>query len=125
MAGALPWLRPTIQSTTLHCLITPIRQRGRPCAECLGGGADALICLGALFSAHRISLQKNILAGLAARYRIPSIFVNHVGAVDGNVFPRASAAFDHTGAPLAAAELFSEETVMLDLAAEKGQLLWQ
>lgn len=97
---------------------------GDPVAECLGGGADALICLGALpFSAHRISLQKNILAGLAARYRIPSIFVNHVGAVDGNVFPGASAAFDHTGAPLAAAELFSEETVMLDLAAEKGQLL--
>lgn len=73
-------------------------------AECLVGGADALICLGAMpFAAHHIERQENILASIAARYRIPTVFVNHAGALDGNVFPGMSSAFDHTGGMMAPA----------------------
>lgn len=95
---------------------------GDPVAECLTGGADALICLGAIpFSSHYIVRQENILASIAARYRIPTVFVNHAGAVDGNVFPGMSSAFDYTGNMVALGALFDEDVVMFDLAREYGQ----
>ena len=95
---------------------------GDPVAECLVGGADALICLGAMpFAAHHIERQENILASIAARYRIPTVFVNHAGALDGNVFPGMSSAFDHTGGMMALGDFFTEDVVMLDLARERGE----
>ena len=95
---------------------------GDPVAECLAGGADALVCLGAMpFAAHYIVRQENILASIAARYRIPTVFVNHAGAVDGNVFPGMSSAFDHTGGMMALGDFFAEDILMLDLARERGQ----
>ena len=95
---------------------------GDPVAECLVGGADALVCLGAMpFAAHHIVRQENILASIAARYRIPTVFVNHAGALDGNVFPGMSSAFDHTGGMVALGDFFAEDVVMLDLARERGE----
>ena len=95
---------------------------GDPVAECLVGGADALICLGAMpFAAHHIERQENILASIAARYRIPTVFVNHAGALDGNVFPGMSSAFDHTGGMMALGDFFTQDVVMLDLARERGE----
>ena len=95
---------------------------GDPVAECLTGGADALVCLGAMpFAAHHIERQENTLASIAARYRIPTVFVNHVGAVDGNVFAGMSSSFDHTGNMVGLGSFFEEETVMLDLALQEGR----
>lgn len=91
---------------------------GDPVAECLSGGADALICLGAVpFAAHRIVRQENILAAIAARYRIPTVFVNHCGAVDGNVFPGMSSVFAHTGNMTALGAFFEEESLFIDISA--------
>jgi len=95
---------------------------GDPVAECLVGGADALVCLGAVpFAAHYILRQENTLASIAARYRIPTVFVNHVGAVDGNVFAGMSSAFDHTGNMVGLGAFFEEELVMIDLASQEGR----
>ncbi|MBQ4133818.1 MAG: NAD+ synthase, partial [Desulfovibrionaceae bacterium] len=92
---------------------------GDPVTECLNVGADALICLGAMpFAAHHIVRQENILASIAARYRIPTVFVNHSGAVDGNVFAGMSSVFDYTGNMTAIGAFFEEETVLVDIAVQ-------
>ena len=86
-------------------------------------GAQAIINLSASpFQAGKQKLRQDMLGQMARKYRRPVLITNQVGANDDLIFDGRSAAFDAEGCLFARAKGFSEDLIVVDLAAGTGSI---
>lgn len=86
-------------------------------------GAQAIINLSASpFYAGKQPFREEMLSHMAAKYRLPLVYVNQVGANDDLIFDGRSAAWDSTGRLIARARGFESDIVIADLAAAAGTI---
>lgn len=87
-----------------------------PIAEQAAGGAELIVNLNASpYYAGRRAERARMLATRAADSSCTLVWVNQVGGQDELVFDGGSAIFDETGATLAAADLFDEQVLVVDV----------
>ena len=86
-------------------------------------GAQAILNLSASpFTVGKQLLRESMLGQMAAKYRIPVVIINQVGANDDLIFDGRSAAFDPTGRLFSRAKGFEEDVVVVDLDALTGTI---
>ena len=86
-------------------------------------GAQAILNLSASpFTAGKQELRERMLGHMAAKYRVPVAIVNQVGGNDDLIFDGYSSAFDRMGRLFARAHGFSEDLIVVDLAAGTGTI---
>jgi NAD+ synthase (glutamine-hydrolysing) len=79
-------------------------------------GAEAILNLSASpFTVGKQLLRENMLGQMAAKYRIPVVIINQVGANDDLIFDGRSGAFDAAGRLFARAKGFEEDVALVDL----------
>lgn len=94
-----------------------------PVAECMAGGADAMICLSSLFYSPKSSArQENLLAAASSFYRVPVLYVNHSGGCGSRVFTGTSLAYGPDGALFARSQPFAEDTLLVNIATMKSSV---
>jgi NAD+ synthase (glutamine-hydrolysing) len=74
------------------------------------------------FTAGKQQLREDMLGGIAAKYRVPLLYVNQVGGNDDLVFDGRSCAFDKAGKLFARGRPFEEDMVLIDLAKLRGDI---
>jgi len=74
------------------------------------------------FTAGKQQLREDMLGGIAAKYRVPLLYVNQVGGNDDLVFDGRSCAFDKAGKLIARGRPFEEDMVLIDLAKLTGDI---
>jgi NAD+ synthase (glutamine-hydrolysing) len=74
------------------------------------------------FTAGKQQLREDMLGGIAAKYRVPLLYVNQVGGNDDLVFDGRSCAFDKAGKLIARGRAFEEDMVLIDLAKLTGDI---
>ena len=74
------------------------------------------------FTAGKQQLREDMLGGIAAKYRVPLLYVNQVGGNDDLVFDGRSCAFDKAGKLFARGRPFEEDMVLIDLAKLTGDI---
>src|SRR5271170_3971491 len=74
------------------------------------------------FTAGKQQFREDMLGGIAAKYRVPLLYVNQVGGNDDLVFDGRSCAFDKAGKLIARGRPFEEDLVLIDLAQLKGDI---
>ena len=86
-------------------------------------GADAILNLSASpFTVGKQLLRESMLGQMAAKYRIPVVIINQVGANDDLIFDGRSAAFDSAGRLFARAKGFEEDVTVVDLEVLAGTI---
>ena len=81
-------------------------------------GAQAIVNLSASpFTVGKQILREQMLGQMAAKYRLPLVWVNQVGGNDDLIFDGRSGAFDAEGRVFGRAKGFEEDIVVVDLAA--------
>ena len=94
-----------------------------PIERLTGMGADAIINLSASpFTVGKQLMRERMLGQMAAKYRVPLLITNQVGANDDLIFDGRSAAFDEHGRLFARAKGFTEDLVIVDLDARSGAI---
>jgi NAD+ synthase (glutamine-hydrolysing) len=89
-----------------------------PIAELASAGATLLVNISASpFAAGKETARKRLIAGHAARHRLPFVFVNQVGGNDELVFDGRSMAFDRLGRPQLVMASFQEGLAAVDTDA--------
>ncbi len=87
-----------------------------PVAEQMDEGAALLINLSASpYTTGKMQVRREMLAALAAEYRVPVLFVNQVGGNDELVFDGSSQALAPDGEVIARAASFREDLLLVDL----------
>jgi NAD+ synthase/NAD+ synthase (glutamine-hydrolysing) len=80
-----------------------------------------LICINASpFSMHKREDRRRIYSSVAKRYAKPVLYVNQVGGDDQLVFDGSSFAMNAAGEVIASATSFSEDLVIVDTNADRG-----
>jgi NAD+ synthase (glutamine-hydrolysing) len=74
------------------------------------------------FTAGKQQFREDMLGGIAAKHRVPLLYVNQVGGNDDLVFDGRSCAFDKAGKLIARGRPFEEDLVLIDLAQLKGDI---
>jgi NAD+ synthase/NAD+ synthase (glutamine-hydrolysing) len=84
-------------------------------------GAQAIINLSASpFTVGKQSMRERMLAQMAAKYGVPLLITNQVGANDDLIFDGRSAAFDESGRLFARARGFESDVIVVDLDRRSG-----
>ncbi len=90
-----------------------------PIEELARSGAQAIINLSASpFAVAKYRLRDQMLGSLAAKHRLPLLYVNQIGGNDDLLFDGRSCAFSSSGQPLARARAFASDIVIVDLDAQ-------
>lgn len=93
-----------------------------PVALLADQGIDLIINVSASpFHAGKGEIRRNLLSGLAKKYRVPLICVNQVGGNDSLLFDGRSSAFDAKGNVAAQAKDFDEDLVVFDIKMQTGE----
>ncbi len=90
-------------------------------ADVVALGAEVVVNLAAspfTLDNHRVRIQT--LEGCASSHRRPVAFVNLVGGNDDWIFDGQSLVFDSGGRPIACAESFAEDLLIVDMAAAES-----
>lgn len=86
-------------------------------------GADLIINVAASpFHAGKHRLRRNLMAHVAKKYGVYSVYVNQVGGNDHLVFDGSSTAHDAKGVLVAAAADFAEDLVVFDTETGAGRI---
>ena len=86
-------------------------------------GISCLINLSASpFVVGKQELRERMLAALAAKHRVPLLYVNQVGGNDDLVFDGRSCAFSAAGRLIARGRGFEEDVVIVDLTTQAGSV---
>ena len=86
-------------------------------------GMDLLINIAASpFHKGKIDFRDHMLSTIAAKHRLPVVFVNQVGGNDQILFDGASTVFDDRGEIVARAGDFAEDLVVFDTETGKGDI---
>ena len=94
-----------------------------PIEALIASGPDCVINLSASpFTAGKQRLREAMLSSMAAKHRIPLLYVNQVGGNDDLVFDGRSCAFDGAGELIARGRSFEEDLVLIDLDAMIGHV---
>ncbi len=97
------------------------RYHADPVEELVTSGAQAIINLSASpFTVGKQAHREAMLGAMAAKYRIPFLYVNQVGGNDDLVFDGRSCAFDPSGKLIARGKGFQEDVVSVDLGPPGG-----
>lgn len=92
-----------------------------PIEALVEAGAQAIVNLSASpFSVGKEELREKMLGQMARRHGLPLAWVNQVGGNDDLIFDGRSGAFDARGNLFARAKGFSEDMLLVDLAAQTG-----
>jgi NAD+ synthase (glutamine-hydrolysing) len=92
-----------------------------PVEELVTSGAQTIINLSASpFTVGKQAHREAMLGAMAAKYRIPFLYVNQVGGNDDLVFDGRSCAFDPSGKLIARGKGFQEDVVSVDLGPPGG-----
>ncbi len=84
---------------------------------------DCVINLSASpFTVGKQELREAMLGGMAAKHRIPLLYVNQVGGNDDLVFDGRSCAFDKAGRLIARGRAFEEDLILIDLVELAGHI---
>src|SRR6185295_9586989 len=87
-----------------------------PIQELTQAGAQAIINLSASpFEVGKYKLRDRMLGGMAAKHRVPVLYVNQTGGNDDLVFDGRSSAFAADGSLIARGRAFSTDVVIVDL----------
>src|SRR6185436_9041795 len=87
-----------------------------PIQELTQAGARAIINLSASpFEVGKSRLRDRMLGGMAAKHRVPVLYVNQCGGNDDLVFDGRSSAFAADGSLVARGRAFSTDVVIVDL----------
>jgi NAD+ synthase (glutamine-hydrolysing) len=90
-----------------------------PIQELAASGADAIINLSASpFAVGKYKLRDQMLGSLAAKHKVPVLYVNQVGGNDDLVFDGRSSGFSSTGRIIARGRAFASDVVVVDLDAQ-------
>lgn len=94
-----------------------------PVGQLVAEGADLLINIAASpFHMGKREFRDGLLAGLAAKHKVPLVFVNQVGGNDHILFDGAGAAFDARGRVVARCTDFAEDQICFDTISGQGDL---
>jgi len=94
-----------------------------PVEELVRGGAGLLLNIASSpYSTEKIQLRHDMLKAIATKYRIPVVYVNHVGGNDQLIFDGSSMAFNARGELCARAKSFEEDLVLFDTASDAKDL---
>jgi NAD+ synthase/NAD+ synthase (glutamine-hydrolysing) len=86
-------------------------------------GAQAIVNLSASpFTVGKEQLREQMLGQMARKHSLPLAWVNQVGGNDDLIFDGRSGAFDQHGNLIARAQGFSEDLLIVDLAAGSGSI---
>jgi NAD+ synthase (glutamine-hydrolysing) len=86
-------------------------------------GAQAIVNLSASpFTVGKQLLREQMLSQMAAKYRLPVVIINQVGANDDLIFDGRSAAFDAEGKLFARAAGFAEDLLVVDPCAHQARI---
>jgi NAD+ synthase (glutamine-hydrolysing) len=86
-------------------------------------GAQAILNLSASpFTVGKQLLRESMLEQMAAKYKIPVVIINQVGANDDLIFDGRSGAYNADGRLFARAKGFEEDVTVVDLAAMAGTI---
>jgi NAD+ synthase (glutamine-hydrolysing) len=86
-------------------------------------GAQAIVNLSASpFTVGKQLLREQMLSQMAAKYGLPVVIINQVGANDDLIFDGRSAAFDREGKLFARAAGFAEDMLLVDPCAQQGRV---
>jgi NAD+ synthase (glutamine-hydrolysing) len=89
-----------------------------PVEELVRAGAQAIVNLSASpFSVGKHARREKMLAGMAAKYGVPIVYVNQFGGNDDLVFDGRSCGFSFAGHPIARGRSFDSDVVMCDLSS--------
>jgi NAD+ synthase (glutamine-hydrolysing) len=99
------------------------RYRHDPIEDLTRQGAQAIVNLSASpFTVGKQLLREQMLSQMAAKYSVPLLISNQVGANDDLIFDGRSAAFDERGRIFARAKGFVEDLVLVDLDERSGAI---
>jgi NAD+ synthase/NAD+ synthase (glutamine-hydrolysing) len=94
-----------------------------PIDHLVKNGMDLLINIAASpFHVGKVDFRDHMLSTIAAKHRLPVIFVNQVGGNDQLLFDGASAAFGADGQILARGRDFVDDLIVFDTQSGKGEL---
>jgi len=86
-------------------------------------GVECVINLSASpFTIGKQQLREAMLGRMAARHRLPLLYVNQVGGNDDLVFDGRSCAFDSSGDLIARGKAFEEDFLVVDLEEMRGPI---
>ncbi len=86
-----------------------------PVEETVRGGANLLLNIASSpYNTDKIQLRHDMLKAIATAWRVPVVYVNHVGGNDQLVFDGSSMAFNERGELAARAKSFEEDLVVFD-----------
>lgn len=86
-------------------------------------GAQAILNLSASpFTVGKQLLRERMLGQMAAKYKVPVVIINQVGANDDLIFDGRSGAFNSDGRLFARAKGFEEDVTVVDLGAMAGSI---
>jgi len=91
-----------------------------PIQELATAGAEAIVNLSASpFAVGKYRLRDQMLGSMAAKHRVPVLYVNQTGGNDDLVFDGRSSAFSSTGQLIARGPAFASGIVLVDLDAQR------
>jgi NAD+ synthase/NAD+ synthase (glutamine-hydrolysing) len=91
-----------------------------PIQELATAGAEAIVNLSASpFAVGKYRLRDQMLGSMAAKHRVPVLYVNQIGGNDDLVFDGRSSAFSSTGQLIARGSAFASDIVLVDLDAQR------
>src|SRR5215470_1781753 len=91
-----------------------------PIQELAGAGAQAIVNLSASpFEVGKYRLRDQMLGSMAAKHRVPVLYVNQVGGNDDLLFDGRSCAYSSTGQLIARGRSFASDIVLVDLDAQR------
>lgn len=86
-----------------------------PVEQLAAAGAECVVNISASpFHVEKAAFRERMLSAMAAKYRLPVVFVNQVGGNDSLVFDGVSAAYDRAGRPVVRGAQFKEDQVFFD-----------
>jgi len=91
-----------------------------PIQELATAGAQVIVNLSASpFEVGKYRLRDQMLGSMAAKHRVPLLYVNQVGGNDDLLFDGRSAAYSSTGHLIARGPSFASDIVIVDLDAQR------
>lgn len=94
-----------------------------PVADLAANNPDVLInCSASPTRARKEQLKHNMLSYVAAKYNIPYVYVNQVGAIDESCFEGSSRIYDKNGRLIARAKSFKEQFMIANPIKGKGKV---
>jgi len=91
-----------------------------PIQELAQAGAQAIINLSASpFAVGKYKLRDQMLGSMAAKHRVPVLYVNQTGGNDDLLFDGRSSAFSTTGQLIARGAAFASDVVIVDVDAPR------